>query len=144
MVGLTDLPIRSGDLVACVAEYGCGAQALFVGSVRDTNEGRAVRAVTYDAFRPLALKELQDIAREAGERWSARVAVVHRLGRLEVGDASVAVAAAAPHRAEAFGACRYVIDEIKERLPVWKKEHYAEGESRWLEGCSLGGELEPV
>lgn len=142
MVGLTDLPIRSADLAACVAEHGCGAQALFVGAVRDKNEGRAVTAVTYDAFRPLALKVLQDIAREARERWGARVAVVHRLGRLEVGDASVAVAAAAPHRAEAFAACRFVIDGIKVRLPVWKKEHYAEGEGRWLEGCSLSGELE--
>ena len=114
-----------------------GASACFTGIVRSVHAGRRVKAVNYDAFAPLAEKELARIAAEAERRWPAAVAAEHRLGRLRVGEASVAVAAASMHRAEAFEACRFVIEEIKRRLPVWKKEHYVKGKSRWLPGCSL-------
>jgi molybdopterin synthase catalytic subunit len=93
--------------------------------------------MTYDGFEPLAAKVLQEIASEAQARWRVRVAAAHRLGRLEVGEASVAVACGSAHRAEAFEACRYVVEEIKRRLPIWKKEHFADGRSEWLEGHAL-------
>ena len=130
-------PLRPAALAAAVASRRHGACAAFVGVVRAVHAGRRVKAVSYDAFTPLAEKELARIAAEAARRWPAAVAAEHRLGRLRVGEASVAIAAASAHRAEAFEACRYVIEEIKRRLPVWKKEHYVRGKSRWLAGCSL-------
>lgn len=114
-----------------------GAVVSFVGTVRSPHAGRIVRAVTYDCFVPLAEKELARIASEAERRWPVRVAAAHRTGRLKVGEASVAIAAGSGHRAEAFEACRWVIEQIKRRLPVWKKEHYATGDGRWLAGCAL-------
>ena len=114
-----------------------GATASFVSVVRNEHEGRRVVAVTYDAFEPLAAKVLAAIVAEASAKFGARVLAEHRVGRLAVGEAGVAIAAGAPHRAEAFEACRYVIEEIKRRLPVWKREHYVDGDSAWLSGCSL-------
>ena len=137
MIEITDSVIDTAAILAAVADPSCGAQMLFLGVVRDDDNGRAVTAVTYDGFRPLAAKELDRIALEASERFGARVAAVHRLGRLEVGETSLAVAAASPHRDAAFAACRWVVDEIKKKLPVWKKEHYADGKASWLEGCAL-------
>ena len=137
MTVISERPVRPEELVDAVSDDSHGAQAFFLGVVRDEHDGRAVSAVTYEAFAPLAEKILADIVGEAQTKWSARVAAAHRLGKLEVGQASVGIAAGAPHRAEAFEACRYVIEEIKSRLPVFKKEHYAGGESRWLEGCAL-------
>lgn len=130
-------PLDPGRLSAFASARGHGAVASFIGAVRDEHEGRSVEGVSYDAFEPLAAKTLDAIAAEAAERFGAKVAVEHRLGRLEVGEVSVAIAAGAAHRAEAFDACRWVIEEIKRRLPVWKQEHYAGGGSSWLEGCSL-------
>ncbi len=129
--------LRPEELSAFVADARHGAQTLFVGCVRSPHEGREVSAVTYDAFEPLASAVLARIAAEACGRFGARVAAAHRLGRLSVGEASVAVAAGAAHRAEAFAACRYVIDEVKTRLPVWKKEHDLDGGSEWLSGHLL-------
>jgi molybdopterin synthase catalytic subunit len=130
-------PIRLEPLAAFVADDAFGAQSFFVGVVRNENGGRRVEAVTYEGFEPLACKVLRSIGAEAAERWGAKLAAVHRLGRLGVGEASVAVAAGAAHRAEAFEACRWAIDEIKRRLPIWKREHYAGGHSAWLEGREL-------
>jgi len=134
---VTEAVLRPDELSTLVAAPGHGAETLFVGVVRDHHEGRDVRAVTYDAFRPLAARTLRTICEEAAVKWQARVACSHRLGRLEVGEASVAIAAGSAHRAEAFEACRYVIEEIKKRLPVWKQEHYADGDSVWTAGCAL-------
>lgn len=130
-------PLDPARLLACVRHPACGAVDLFVGAVRDHHEGRAVEAVTYEAFEPLAAAELERIRTEAEARHGARVAVAHRIGTLRVGEASLVVAAASAHRAEAFAACRQVVEAVKARLPVWKKEHYAGGGSRWLEGCAL-------
>lgn len=130
-------PLDAAALTAFAGDPGHGAVAVFVGVVRNSHEGRSVAAVSYDAFEPLAAKTLAAIALEAAGRFRARVAVEHRLGRLLVGEASVAIAAGSPHRAEAFDACRWVIEEIKRRLPVWKQEHYVGGGNSWLEGCSL-------
>ena len=113
---------------------GDGALCLFVGVVRDHNGGRRVLRLEYEAYEDMALGLMQDIAAQVRERWRVTdVRIVHRLGRLEVGEASVAVAVASPHRREAFEGCRHAIDTLKATVPIWKKEFYADGEV-WLEG----------
>jgi molybdopterin synthase catalytic subunit len=111
-----------------------GAVLLFAGTVRAQNEGRAVRGMRYDAYQDMAEQVLREIAEEAAARWTVTSIVArHRTGELEIGEVSVVVGVAAPHRADAFDAGRHVIEAIKQRLPVWKKEHYTD-ESVWLEG----------
>jgi molybdopterin synthase catalytic subunit len=134
---VTDAPIDVAPLLARVAASGHGAATLFVGVVRDLHEGKAVVAVTYDCHVPLARAALRAIADETAVRWPVKVAVVHRTGRLAVGEASVAIAVGSPHRAAAYEASRHVIEEIKVRVPVWKEEHYAVGSSAWLDGHSI-------
>ena len=132
MVRLTRAPIDLGALVGATAAD--GAVCLFVGVVRNENEGRRVRYLEYEAYEDMALPLMEQIASEAGARWRVTdVRLVHRLGRLEIGEPSVAVAVASPHRAEAFAACRYVIDTVKATVPIWKKEFYEDG-AVWLEG----------
>jgi len=112
-----------------------GAAALFVGMVRNSNEGRPVGGMEYQGYRDMAREQLAAIAAEAAEQANSdRVAVVHRLGELAIGEVSVAIAVSSPHRAEAFRAARYVIEEIKKRLPIWKRERYLDGEEAWLDG----------
>lgn len=128
-------PIDPAVVLGLVGAERDGAALLFLGVVRNHNGGRAVSGVTYDAYGAMAEKVLMEIATEAAERaGSDRVAVVHRVGELGVGEASVAIAVSSPHRAEAYDASRYVIEQIKARLPVWKRERYEEGSARWLEG----------
>jgi molybdopterin synthase catalytic subunit len=117
----------------------CGAEALFIGKVRDHQGARAVIAIEYDAFVPLVLAEFSRIAAEAREQWGdrLRVRVVHRKGRLVVGEIGIFIRVESPHRAEAFGACRFIIEEIKKRAPIWKKEFYDDGESEWVQGHAL-------
>ncbi len=116
-----------------------GAQVVFSGVVRDHNRGRRVVGVTYDAHVPLAEKTFREIAEEARARWGERlaVAIVHRSGRLAVGEASLVIAVGSPHREAAFEASRWVLEQFKTRSPVWKQEHYADGESEWLRGHPL-------
>ena len=110
------------------AGAGDGAVCLFLGVVRGENEGRTVVRLEYEAYEEMALPQMEEIAAQARERFGVSdVRIVHRLGVLEVGEVSVAVAAASPHRAEAFAACRYAIDTLKARVPIWKKEFYADG-----------------
>jgi molybdopterin synthase catalytic subunit len=105
-----------------------GALCLFLGVVRDSNDGRRVLRLEYEAYEDMALPMMEEIAADARRRFGVGdVRIVHRLGRLEIGEVSVAVAAASPHRAEAFAACRYAIDTLKARVPIWKKEFYADG-----------------
>jgi molybdopterin synthase catalytic subunit len=111
-----------------------GALALFVGVVRSENAGRGVLYLEYEAYEEMALQELETIASQARTRWPVSgIRIVHRLGRIEIGEASVAVAVASPHRAEAFEACRFAIDTLKKSVPIWKKEFYVDG-AVWLEG----------
>jgi MoaE-MoaD fusion protein len=111
-----------------------GAWCLFVGVVRNENDGRAVAYLEYEAYPEMALGEMQRLESEARARWPVTdVRIAHRLGRLEIGEASVAVAVASPHRAAAFAACRFVIDTLKATVPIWKKEHF-EGGAVWVEG----------
>jgi molybdopterin synthase catalytic subunit len=115
---------------------GDGAVASFVGLVRNHNQGRAVRFLEYEAYEPLAVRALTRIIDEARQVWpGARLAVHHRIGRLEVGEASVAIVAASPHRTDAFAACRYAIERVKQIVPIWKHEHF-EGGDVWLEGAT--------
>jgi len=137
---VTSDPLELGPLVEAVARPGGGgrqpgAVATFLGLVRDQNVGRRVTHLEYEAHPPLAVKAFERIDTEIRERWPAvRLALHHRVGRLDVGEASVAIAAAAPHRAEAFAACRYAIERVKQIAPIWKHEFF-EGGDVWIEGA---------
>lgn len=132
-------PIRHEQVAAQLSCPESGAQLVFWGVVRDENEGRRVRAVSYDVHPALAERTFREIGEEARARFGAelRVAVIHRAGRLEVGEVSVVVGIASGHRDEAYQASRYVIEQLKQRSPIWKQEHYADGDSDWLKGHSL-------
>lgn len=133
-VAIVERALDPPALLTEAASNATGASVLFVGTVRDINDGRGVTALDYKAYVPMAEKEMAAIALEAEARWSpARVVCEHRVGALTLGDASVAIAVAHPHRAAAFDACRYVIEELKQRVPVWKREHYADGDLAWVE-----------
>ena len=132
-------PDHVGRLVSSLADPGAahGAIVTFVGTVRASNQGRTVLHLEYEAYEPLALRVFGLIADEVARWWpTARVVCRHRIGRLDPGEASVAIAAAAPHRADAFAACRYVIERIKQIAPVWKREFF-EGGDAWLEGAAV-------
>src|SRR5947207_7393593 len=119
-------------LLGEVANTRDGATVLFVGIVRDVNDDAPVSGLDYTAYGAMAERELAAIVSEAAERWKTQdIVVEHRVGSLELGDASVAIAAAHPHRGEAFEAARYIIEELKKRLPIWKREHYVDGRSEW-------------
>jgi molybdopterin synthase catalytic subunit len=134
LIKLQAEPIEVADLIAAVSSPGEGAIALFLGTVRDNNRGRRVIALEYQAFDEMALREMTAVAKDAAERFGLfKVALVHRTGRLDIGEVAVGVAVAAPHRKQSFDGCRFVIDELKVRVPIWKKEFY-EGGSVWLEG----------
>jgi molybdopterin synthase catalytic subunit len=129
---LTDDPIDPRALVERVLRPSDGAYVLFEGVVRNHHHGKAVESIFYDASRPMAEKELDAIVRDLQSRYpDVALAVVHRLGLLVVGEASIAIVAASPHRAEAFEACRTMIDRIKETVPIWKKERGPDGEE-WV------------
>ena len=132
---ITTEPISADSVMAHVGAEQDGAINLFLGVVRDHNEGAPVSGMHYDAYVEMAERTLNEIVREAEALpGTGRVAAVHRIGELKVGEVSVAIAASAPHRAEAFASCRYVIEQIKKRLPVWKQERYVTGETKWLAG----------
>ncbi|MGH8218734.1 MAG: ThiF family adenylyltransferase [Steroidobacteraceae bacterium] len=135
-------PVDPAELRASLADRSCGGYASFEGWVRDHNEGRRVTHLEYEAFEPLAVKEGERVLAEAVARFGVeRVSCVHRVGDLALGDMAVWVGVSARHRHEAFLACRYIIDEVKHRLPIWKKEHYEDGDSGWVncERCAAAG-----
>jgi len=135
--------IDPAALRAELADPGCGGYVQFEGWVRDHNEGQPVLRLEYEAYEPLAVSEGQRILAEAAERFGVtRAAAVHRSGLLELGDLAVVVGVATAHRGEAFEACRYIIDQLKVRLPIWKKEHYADGRAEWVrcDHCAAAGE----
>jgi molybdopterin synthase catalytic subunit len=113
-----------------------GGFAVFIGQVRNHHEGRGVAGLEYSAYRPMAEAECARILAEAGDRWDAAVTLRHRIGPLAVGDVAVAVVAASAHRDSAFAACRYVIEEVKRRVPIWKREHYTDGNAAWVDPTS--------
>jgi molybdopterin synthase catalytic subunit len=125
-----------------VADTSCGALVVFEGWIRDHNEGQQVERLEYEIYRPVAEREGARIIDEAIQKFSVSHAVcVHREGLLELGEVAVIVCVSSPHRGEAFDACRYIIDHIKTRLPIWKKEHYVSGLSEWVncEHCAAAG-----
>ena len=133
---LTADPLDPTAIVAIVSSADCGAVTVFVGLVRGDNAGRRVLWLEYEAYEPLALKAFARIDEEAGERWpSIGLAIHHRLGRVDIGQPSIVIAAASPHRPEAFAACRYAIERIKQIAPIWKHEHF-DGGAVWIEGAT--------
>ena len=127
-------PIDATALLARVARPSNGAVLLFLGVVRDVNDGRAVSGIEYSAYESMAARELADIAREAAQRFGVTdIAVEHRLGELALQEASVGIAVAHPHRAEAYEASRWILEEVKRRVPIWKREHYVDGMREWVD-----------
>jgi len=130
---ITSEPIALDAFREQLVDAGCGAYVQFEGWVRDHNEGQRVLRLEYEVYEPLAVKEGQRIIAEATQRFGLHgAAAIHRSGLLELKDVAVVVGASAPHRGEAFEACRYIIDQVKSRLPIWKKEHYASGVAEWV------------
>jgi molybdopterin synthase catalytic subunit len=133
MIRLTTGPIDHHALTEAVRLPGCGAVVTFLGTVRDLTDGRVTVALDYEAYPGMAEKKMAEIEGETRRRWPVgELMMVHRLGHLEVGDVSVAVAVSCPHRAQAFEACRYAIDRLKELVPIWKKENWADGNADWV------------
>jgi molybdopterin synthase catalytic subunit len=125
--------IDLAEFRASLADPACGACVVFEGWVRNHNEGRAVLRLAYEVYEPLALKEGDAILREAMQRFEiGRAIAIHRQGELALSEPAVVVGVSSPHRDAAFKACRYIIDEVKHRLPIWKKEYYADGTAEWV------------
>ena len=133
MIEITFEPLQPEAITASVKSSSNGAVVTFLGTTRDASEGRNVLHLEYEAYRPMADKKLAEIAQEVRQRWGIEdVTIAHRLGRLEVGEISLVVAVASPHRKEAFAACQHAVDRIKQTVPIWKKEYFEDGEV-WVE-----------
>ena len=130
-----DAPLSIDEAVGSVADPAAGAVCVFAGSVRDHSDAGEVTRLTYEAWHELAERRLEELADEILARWAVRrVAIVHRTGTLEIGEISVVVAVSAPHRDEAFEACRHGIERLKEDVPIWKKEGLVSGDAHWVMG----------
>lgn len=139
MAFLTSEPIQIESLLQQVSALERGAITTFIGTVRNHHAGREVLELEYEAFAAMAEAECGTIVAEAEDRWSCRIALQHRVGRLALGDAAVAIAAASAHRDGSFQACRYVIEELKRRVPIWKRERYADGTEAWVDPTAPEG-----
>ena len=135
---LTEQPIDHASLLRRVAAADRGGVTSFFGLVRDHHQGRAVLGLEYSAYLPMAEAECTRIVAEAVARWPVAVALQHRVGRLELGETAVGIAVAGAHRDETFAACRYVIEEVKRRVPIWKRERYADGTVEWVDPTGGG------
>jgi molybdopterin synthase catalytic subunit len=141
LIRLTHEPIDHAALTDAVRSDQAGAVVLFLGTVREMTEGRRTLALDYEAYPEMALAKLRELHDEACHRWPiVKAALVHRLGRLELGDVSVAVAVSCPHRAQAFDAGRFLIDRLKETVPIWKKENWADGTTEWVDSMGQGAQ----
>ncbi len=139
MFRITPEPLDALELMRAVESGAAGAISLFAGVVRNENIGRTVEFLEYDAYPPMAERKMREIADEVRAKWPVTgVAMAHRTGRLDIGEASVIIAVSSPHRADAIEACHYAIDRLKATVPVWKKEVF-EGGEEWLEGMPIGG-----
>ncbi|SDF88611.1 molybdenum cofactor biosynthesis protein MoaE [Dyella sp. 333MFSha] len=140
---LSHLPVAVEPLLELEAHPECGGLALFVGTVRDHHEGRSVRHLAYTAHEPLAAKIIREVEQATRERYGVPyVRIVHRLGDLSIGDIAIVCVVRAPHRAEAFDACRYAVDAVKHGAPIWKEEFYTDGSSAFVEGCCIRDDLD--
>jgi len=130
----TTEPISDSDVRPLVETPESGAVVVFLGIVRNHAEGRGVDSLEYEAYPPMAEKKMTQIADEARTRWALhRIAVVHRVGHLSIGEASISIAVSSAHRKEAFAACEFVMDRVKADVPIWKKEHWSEGGAHWVD-----------
>lgn len=147
MIELRHHHLSLDECVQAVRRDGSGGIVIFVGSVRDVSEGKRVQFLEYEAYEPMALAKLRQVVDEACSRWPVHaMAIQHRLGKLEIGEDAVVIAVSCPHRAEAFAACQYAIDRLKEIVPIWKKE-YGEGGEMWVGGPTFemaGSSPEPA
>jgi molybdopterin synthase catalytic subunit len=133
MIQLTSEPIDYAGLTEQVRRAHCGAVVTFLGTVRDLTDGRITTALDYEAYPSMAEKKMAEIEQETRSRWPiGELVLVHRLGHLDVGDISVAVSVSCAHRGQAFEACRFAIDRLKESVPIWKKENWADGSTEWV------------
>ena len=134
LIQITREPLDRNALIAAVSHPSVGGIVVFEGVVRDNARDKQIRYLEYDVYPEMAIQQIRTIVAEAEGRWEVeRVAVAHRIGRIEIGEASVLIVVATPHRAEAFEACRYIIDTLKTTVPIWKKEVATDGEE-WVEG----------
>lgn len=132
MLEITDQPLSLEPLVNAVKRSSSGAVVTFLGVVREQTRGQQVRYLEYEAYREMAIPKMRELADEIRQKWKVdEIAMMHRIGHLQVGEASVAIAVSAPHRHEAFAACAYAIDRLKEVVPIWKKEVWMDGEE-WV------------
>jgi molybdopterin synthase catalytic subunit len=133
MFKITTETITGAEVREAVEGPDAGAVVVFLGTVRNNTDGRAVKCLEYEAYPPMAEKKMAEIAQEVSEKWGLdRVAMIHRVGKLEIGEVSVAVAVASPHRKDAFEACKYAMDRLKQIVPIWKREVWADGEAEWV------------
>jgi molybdopterin synthase catalytic subunit len=133
MITLTHDPINYHEVTEQVRRNDCGAVVTFLGTVREMTAGRQTAALDYEAYPGMAERKLAEVEAETRQRWPVgAIILIHRLGHLELGDVSVAVAVSCPHRVQAFEACRYAIDRLKEVVPIWKKENWADGSTEWV------------
>jgi len=139
-LAITEEAIDVKNIFDFVFDPSCGAIASFIGAVRNNNLGREVLSVSYDIYQPLALKVFEKLCQEARSRFGRlNIAIIHYKGHLEIGGVSVAIAVSSKHRKEAFSACQFLIEELKHKAPIWKKEFYIDGNSEWIEGHKLCG-----
>ncbi|HYQ87143.1 MAG TPA: molybdenum cofactor biosynthesis protein MoaE [Bacteroidota bacterium] len=132
MIELTDKKIDVDRVIRSVEEPSAGGTSVFIGTTRNHSDGKEVLEMEYQAYNPMALKKMNELAENARSKWKlTKVSIVHRVGRLQIGEASVVIAVSAPHRKEAFEACRFTIDTLKESIPIWKKEFFRDGEA-WV------------
>jgi len=144
-VALVYEPIDIARLVARVASPSSGAIASFLGTVREVNEGRSVTGIEYSAYEEMAEREMRQIVSDAETRFNnVAIALEHRLGDIALGDVSVAIVVCHAHRAPALDACRFVIEELKKRVPIWKREHYADGSRAWVDNRATTATREVV
>ena len=140
---LTHAPLETESAVGALKAGSDGAVVVFDGIVRDNTRGRRTRCLEYEAYEPMALDQMRQLVADARERFAIRDALLHhRLGRLEIGETSVLIAVASPHRGAAFDACRWIIDSLKKTVPIWKKEHFTDG-ALWADGEPFPDELQP-
>jgi len=128
-IQLTNKPLSAQVCLDFVMDGGAGAVDVFIGTVRNHTQGRTVTRLEYEAYEPMAISEMRKIAEQAQQKWPVqKLAIHHRVGTLHIGDAAVVIAVSTPHRADAFEACRFVIDTLKQTVPIWKKEIFEDGE----------------
>lgn len=138
MIEIVKERIDVGRVLQSVQDPACGAVDIFIGTTRNHSNGKAVVSLEYDAYIPMALKMMNRIAGDIKTKWGVqKISIVHRIGLLEIGEASVVIAVSSAHRKEAFDACRYAIDTLKKEVPIWKKEYFEDGEV-WVGGRDIG------